>query len=127
MEAAAQHEHYFGTQWHYDNENHWIECDCSEKSEVSGHTFYNEGKCVICGFETTEKTSEGGNNKTVMIVIIVVSVIGVLVVAGGVGVFVMKKIKNKETLETAELIVETSETQEEDKNAEEMHSSQTDI
>ena len=35
---AGEHEHSFGTTWESDDTQHWYECDCGEKSDVTPHT-----------------------------------------------------------------------------------------
>jgi len=39
----AKHEHSYGTEWKYDENNHWHECSCGEKSEVANH-IWDAGK-----------------------------------------------------------------------------------
>jgi len=35
----AKHEHSYGTEWKYDENNHWHVCECGEKSEVAAHKY----------------------------------------------------------------------------------------
>ena len=32
------HSHNYGTEWKFDSSNHWLECDCGEKSGIAAHT-----------------------------------------------------------------------------------------
>ncbi len=50
-----KHEHSYGTEWKYDDTNHWHECESGEKKDVAKHKFgsVNEElvkKCDICGY-----------------------------------------------------------------------------
>ena len=60
------HKHSYGTEWKFDSNNHWHECDCGAKSDSAAHT-EDSGtvtkpatetetgirtyKCSICGYE----------------------------------------------------------------------------
>jgi hypothetical protein len=65
-------DHSFGTEWNYNTVNHWKECSCGEKSDISAHTFGNwiivntsvsgesgirERSCKICGYKETAEIS----------------------------------------------------------------------
>ncbi len=77
----AEHKHTYGAKWSKDENNHWKECACGEKSEKAAHT--EDGgtvtkrptetedgvktyKCNVCGYvmrtETIDKT--GGGTET---------------------------------------------------------------
>ena len=56
----AKHEHSYGTEWKYDENNHWHECECKEKKDVAAHKYgewkasKEEGKvertCSVCDY-----------------------------------------------------------------------------
>lgn len=64
-DAPPSHTHSYGTDWKYDDTNHWHECDCGEKSDLSAHSFVEKidkaatktqsglkhEECKICGFK----------------------------------------------------------------------------
>lgn len=70
---ALEHVHAFADEWKNDGENHWHECRCGEKSELSAHT-WNEGeitlaptydaegvktfKCTACEYSKTESVAK---------------------------------------------------------------------
>ena len=68
LKEAAGHTHNYGSEWKKDSENHWHECVCGDKKDVSAHKFDNgvvkeeatedkEGLKVyscVCGYEKTE-------------------------------------------------------------------------
>mgnify|MGYP007081815014 CR=1 FL=1 len=37
--AADGHTHKYGTEWKYDETNHWHECECGNKADITAHTF----------------------------------------------------------------------------------------
>ncbi len=45
-------EHVYGTEWKNDETNHWHECACGEKSEVTAHSdeTTKDHKCDTCGY-----------------------------------------------------------------------------
>ncbi|MCM1467018.1 MAG: pectinesterase family protein, partial [Alistipes sp.] len=63
--VAPDHKHTYGTEYKSDGENHWKECECGEKSELSAHTFAwvidkeateaengtKHEECSICGYK----------------------------------------------------------------------------
>ncbi len=65
-----KHEHAYGTEWKYDETNHWHVCECGEKSEIAAHTFGEwkasskdgkvERKCTVCEYV---ETADGVANK----------------------------------------------------------------
>ena len=40
------HTHDYGTVWHYDGSNHWLECRCGDKTNIENHTF-DEGTVIV--------------------------------------------------------------------------------
>ena len=51
--------HDFGTEWKNDENNHWKECACGEKSEQGAHADLDEnGACDTCGRELSQETPE---------------------------------------------------------------------
>ena len=77
----ATHTHSYGTDWKYDDTNHWHECECGDKADVAAHsasewivdtaaTETAEGakhkECTVCGAKRSENTvidklPDGGN------------------------------------------------------------------
>lgn|GEM_PF-3091700 len=65
LNISSSHSHVFSENWKYDNNNHWHECDCGEKSDLSAHSFVEKidkaatktqsglkhEECKICGFK----------------------------------------------------------------------------
>ena len=63
--AADGHTHKYGTEWKYDETNHWHECECGNKADITAHTFkqiiYKEAtatekgskheECTVCGYK----------------------------------------------------------------------------
>ena len=59
------HNHNYGTEWKYDETNHWHECECSEKADITAHTFKQiidkeatatekgskHEECTVCGYK----------------------------------------------------------------------------
>ena len=37
--AADGHTHNYGTEWKYDETNHWHECECGNKADITAHNF----------------------------------------------------------------------------------------
>ena len=37
--AADGHTHKYGTEWKYDETNHWHECECGNKADITAHNF----------------------------------------------------------------------------------------
>ena len=57
--ATAEHTHSFSNTWEHDENKHWHECSCGEKSDEEEHTF---GEWVIDKEATT--TEEGSKHRT---------------------------------------------------------------
>ena len=41
------HEHDPGEEWETDEDSHWHECECGEKSDEGEHE-YKDGECAVC-------------------------------------------------------------------------------
>ena len=44
----ATHEHVYNNDWSHDDDYHWQECNCGDKSKKSKHEF-DDGICSVCG------------------------------------------------------------------------------
>lgn len=65
--AADGHTHKYGTEWKYDETNHWHECECGEKADITAHNFkwivdrkatttekgLKHEECTVCGYKKT--------------------------------------------------------------------------
>lgn len=63
--AADGHTHNYGTEWKYDSTNHWHECKCGNKADITAHTFKQiidkeattaekgskHEECTVCGYK----------------------------------------------------------------------------
>lgn len=63
--AADGHAHKYGTEWKYDETNHWYECECGNKADITAHTFKQiidkeatatekgskHDECTVCGYK----------------------------------------------------------------------------
>ena len=63
--AADGHTHKYGTEWKYDEINHWHECECDNKADITAHTFKwivdrkattaekgsKHEECTVCGYK----------------------------------------------------------------------------
>lgn len=68
--VAPTHAHQYSNQWTSDATNHWHECECGEKSDLSAHQFQwvidreatttatgeKHQECTICGYQTASVT-----------------------------------------------------------------------
>lgn len=36
--TGSSHTHSYGTDWKYDDTNHWHECECSDKADIAAHS-----------------------------------------------------------------------------------------
>ena len=66
----ATHSHSYGTEWKYDNTNHWHECECRDKADTAAHSFQwvidkaatkkatgiKHEECTVCGAKRSENT-----------------------------------------------------------------------
>ena len=65
--AADGHTHKYGTEWKYDETNHWHECECGNKADITSHTFKwiidkeattaekgsKHEECTVCSYKKT--------------------------------------------------------------------------
>lgn len=65
--TADGHTHNYGTEWKYDETNHWHECSCGDKSDLTAHSFKwiidkeattaekgsKHEECTVCGYKKT--------------------------------------------------------------------------
>lgn len=63
--ATDGHTHKYGTEWKYDETNHWHECECGNKADITAHNFKwivdrkatttekgsNHEECTVCGYK----------------------------------------------------------------------------
>ena len=63
--ATDGHTHKYGTEWKYDETNHWHECECGNKADITVHTFKQiidkeatatekgskHEECTVCGYK----------------------------------------------------------------------------
>ena len=63
--ATDGHTHNYGTEWKYDETNHWHECECGNKADITAHTFKQiidkeatatekgskHEECTVCGYK----------------------------------------------------------------------------
>ena len=63
--TADGHTHNYGTDWKYDSTNHWHECSCGDKSDLTAHSFKwlvdkeatatekgsKHEECTVCGYK----------------------------------------------------------------------------
>lgn len=63
--TADGHTHSYGTDWKYDSANHWHECSCGDKSDLTAHSFKwlvdkeataaekgsKHEECSVCGYK----------------------------------------------------------------------------
>ena len=63
--VADGHTHNYGTEWKYDETNHWHECECGNKADITAHTFKQiidkeatatekgskHDECTVCGYK----------------------------------------------------------------------------
>ena len=66
----ATHTHSYGTDWKYDDTNHWHECECRDKADTAAHSFQwvidkaatkkatgiKHEECIVCGAKRSENT-----------------------------------------------------------------------
>ena len=79
-DAPPSHPHSYGTDWKYDDTNHWHECECGDKADTAAHSFQwvidkaatkeatgiKHEECTVCGAKRSENTvidklPDGGN------------------------------------------------------------------
>ncbi len=63
--TADGHTHNYGTEWKYDSTNHWHECECGNKADITAHNFKwiidkeatatekgsKHEECTVCGYK----------------------------------------------------------------------------
>ena len=78
--TGSSHTHSYGTEWKYDDTNHWHECECGDKADTAAHSFQwvidkaatkeatgiRHEECTVCGAKRSENTvidklPDGGN------------------------------------------------------------------
>ena len=78
--TGSTHTHSYGTDWKYDDTNHWHECQCNDKADTAAHSFQwvidkaatkeatgiEHEECTVCGAKRSENTvidklPDGGN------------------------------------------------------------------
>ena len=78
--TGSTHTHSYGTEWKYDDTNHWHECQCGDKADTAAHSFQwvidkaatkeatgsRHEECTVCGAKRSENTvidklPDGGN------------------------------------------------------------------
>ena len=66
-DGSVPHSHNYGTEWKYDSTNHWHECECGNKADITAHTFKQiidkeattaekgskHEECTVCGYKKT--------------------------------------------------------------------------
>ena len=69
-DAPPSHTHSYGTDWKYDDNNHWHECACGDKTDTAAHSFQwvidkaaikeatgiKHEECTVCGTKRSENT-----------------------------------------------------------------------
>lgn len=78
--TGSNHTHSYGTEWKYDDTNHWHECKCGDKADTTAHSFQwvidkaatkeatgiKHEECTVCSAKRSENTvidklPDGGN------------------------------------------------------------------
>ena len=68
--TGSTHTHSYGTDWKYDDTNHWHECQCGDKADTAAHSFQwvidkaatkdatgiKHEECTVCGAKRSENT-----------------------------------------------------------------------
>ena len=68
--TGSAHTHSYGTEWKYDDTNHWHECECGDKADTAAHSFQwvidkaatkeatgiKHEECTVCGAKRSENT-----------------------------------------------------------------------
>ena len=68
--TGSTHTHSYGTDWKYDDTNHWHECECGDKADTAAHSFQwvidkaatkeatgiKHEECTVCGKKRNENT-----------------------------------------------------------------------
>ncbi|MCH5164734.1 MAG: leucine-rich repeat domain-containing protein [Clostridiales bacterium] len=45
-----EHVHTFPSEFKWDDNQHWHECECGEKDTIVGHSYNRQGVCIICDY-----------------------------------------------------------------------------
>ena len=56
--SAKPHEHTFSDKWSFNETNHWKDATCEHNDltkDLKNHTFGNDGKCTVCGYDSHSK------------------------------------------------------------------------
>ena len=70
LATGSTHTHSYGTDWKYDDTNHWHECECRDKADTAAHSFQwvidkaatkkatgiKHEECTVCGAKRSENT-----------------------------------------------------------------------
>ena len=83
--APPSHTHDYGTTWKTDDNNHWKECACGEKSELAAHVDNNgDNKCDTCDYAmpANPPTDDDGGLGTGAIIGIVIGSVAVVGIGG---------------------------------------------
>ena len=79
--GGGEHTHSYGTEWKYDDTNHWHECSCGDKKDTAAHTAgewiidtpatatasgSKHKECTVCGYTMATETipATGGGEHT---------------------------------------------------------------
>jgi len=68
--TGSSHTNSYGTDWKYDDTNHWHECECGDKADTAAHSFQwvidkaatkeatgiKHEECTVCGAKRSENT-----------------------------------------------------------------------
>ena len=68
--TGSTHTHSYGTEWKYDDTNHWHECECGDKADTAAHSFQwvidkaatkeatgiKHEECTVCGAKRSDNT-----------------------------------------------------------------------
>ncbi len=89
------HTHKYSNDWYKDENKHWHECECGDKSDEANHDYGNwqiikspttkeegleERTCIICGEKQTRDISRLNDNTSLILIIVIPSFIGLLVI-----------------------------------------------
>ena len=69
-DTPPSHTHSYGTEWKYDDTDHWHECECGDKADTAAHSFQwvidkaatkdatgiKHEECTVCGAKRSENT-----------------------------------------------------------------------
>lgn len=95
--SVSDHDHEFSESWSRNADNHWHECSCGEKAQLSPHTMEwtvvteatkmtqgtEQGVCSVCGYTETRSSSYNGeeNDGIGMMRIVFYCIIALIVLA----------------------------------------------